>query len=311
VTAAGAAPRDGSRTHAELALGAASVAVVAWSFGPIIVRTVGVSTPTVVFWRLWIAQPIMFAAAYLTGGRPNRETLRVAWPAGVLFGVSIVFGFASYQNTSVANATLIGSLEPALMLLIAPWLFGERSSARRLALAAVAFGGTVLLVLAASDTSGANVRGDLFAVVNLVLFTAYFARMKIVRDRGVHALSLLACVVFVAALTVTPWALLTSNDLGSVSLAGYGWLVLMVLGPGLAGHGSMTWAQRHLDITIASLITLASPVMSVVLAWMIYDERLTPLQGVGAAIVVVSLAAIVVDERSSSVAESSVAETAA
>jgi drug/metabolite transporter (DMT)-like permease len=59
----------------------------------------------------------------------------------------------------------------------------------------------------------------------------------------------------------------------------------------------MTWAQRHLDITIASLITLASPVVSTVLAWWIYDEVLTPVQGVGAAIVLGALALLVAGER--------------
>ena len=95
--------------RAEVALAAATVAVLAWSFGPIIVRTVGVSTPTVVFWRMWLAQPVMIGAAYLAGGRLSLPLLRRAFLPGVLFGLSIITGFASYKTTSVANATLIAN----------------------------------------------------------------------------------------------------------------------------------------------------------------------------------------------------------
>jgi drug/metabolite transporter (DMT)-like permease len=287
--------------RAEVALAAATVAVLAWSFGPIIVRTVGVSTPTVVFWRMWLAQPVMIGAAYLAGGRLSMPLLRRAFLPGVLFGLSIITGFASYKTTSVANATLIANLQPALVLFVAPKLFGERVTKRQISFAVAAFGGILLVVFGASSSSGAALRGDLLAAANLVIFTVYFVRMKQIRDDGVHAYSLIASVFLVGALTVTPWSVLASHDLGSVNLRGYGLLLLMVLGPGLLGHGTMTWAQRHLDITVASMLTLLSPVLSTIWAWAIYEELLAPVQALGAVVVLGALAGIVVDARRDSV----------
>ncbi len=80
-------------------------------------------------------------------------------------------------------------------------------------------------------------------------------------------------------------------------------IALMVCGPGLVGHGLMTWAQRHLDLTVASLLTLASPVISATGAWLIYSEHLRPMQGVFATVVLLALAAIVVDARASTLSE--------
>lgn len=105
----------------ELAAGA----VTAWSMGPLIVRGVGASTRTVVFWRLWFAQPIMINAAYLMRGRLSWRLLRTSLVPGVLFSASIITSFASFQYTSTANATLIGALQPAVMLFVAPRLFGD------------------------------------------------------------------------------------------------------------------------------------------------------------------------------------------
>lgn len=286
---------DGDR--GDLALGVATLAVVAWAFSPLFVRWVGASTPTVVFWRLWLAQPVMIGAAYASRGRLSWPLLRRSvWP-GVLFGTSIVAGFAAVQHTSVANATLIGSLQPALLLMAAPAMFGERTDGRRLGLALVAFGATATLVLAAGETSGASLRGDLYAVVNLLIWTVYFVRVKRLRDEGVHAGSFLASVFLVAAITVTPWALVTGDDLGSVSSGGFFWLMATVLGPGLIGHGAMTWAQRHLDITVSSLLTLLGPVLSTLLAWMAYGERLNGLQLLAGGVVVAALALIMAGVR--------------
>lgn len=285
------------RTHREVALGAGLLAVTAWSFGPVFVREIGASTPTIAFWRMLLAQPVMIGAAYAAGGRLSLALLRrSAWP-GVLFALSLVTSFASYQHTSIANATLIGALEPAVILLVAPRLFGERTTGRQLVAAGAAFVGMAVVVLGAGETSGAGWAGNLYALANLVIWTAYFISVKRVRDDGVHAGAFLAGVFLVALVVIAPWALLVSHDLGSVPARGFVFVVLMVLGPGLAGHGAMTWAQRHLDITVSSLLTLLHPVLSTVWAWWIYDEELVAVQLLGAALVLAGLAAIVRESR--------------
>ena len=281
-----------------LALAAGSLAVVAWGIGPVLVRAIGTSTPTVVFWRFWMAQPVMIGVAYLTGGRLSLPLLRRAFVPGLLFSCSMFMGFASYQATSIANATLIGSLTPAVILLVAPRLFGEGSTGRQRLMAAAAFVGVAAVVFGAAASSGAHLRGDLYAAANLAIWTVYFIAVKRQRDQGVHAASFVAGVFLIAAIAATPWALLASHDLGSVGAKGYLLVLVMVIGPGLLGHGSMTWAQRHLTITTASLLTLGHPVVASIVAWIIEDERLTAVQFAGAAVVLGALAAIVADARS-------------
>jgi drug/metabolite transporter (DMT)-like permease len=286
------------REHLAITLGA--IAVFAWGFGPLMVRGIHASAPTIVFWRLWLATPVMVGAAYLTGGRVSTPLLRtVFWP-GALFGTSMIVGFASFQSTSIANATLIGALQPVLMLFIGPLLFGTRSGSRQILLAGIALAGIATVVLGAKQSSGASLRGDVLALINLGLWTAYFVRVKQIRNQGVHAGALLAGVFCMAALVVSPWVLLTSKDIGAIH--GSGWLMIlgMVVVSGLVGHGLMTWAQRHLDITVASLLTLGSPVISAIGAWAFFDQRLSGVQIAGALVVLTAIAAIVVDVRANS-----------
>jgi drug/metabolite transporter (DMT)-like permease len=287
--------------RAHLAISIAAVAVFAWGFGPLLVRGIDASAPTIVFWRLWISAPVMLIAAYFTGGRVSIPLFKSVFVPGVLFGISMLVGFTSYRETSIANATLIGALQPALMLFIGPMLFGDRSGARQILFAVIALAGISTVVLGAKDSSGASLHGDVLALINLGLFTAYFVRVKQVRNKGVHSAALLAGVFCVAAVVVSPWVLLTSHDVGGVH--GVDWLsiVTMVLVSGVVGHGLMTWAQRHLDITLASLLMLGSPVVSAVGAWFVFAQELSALQIAGAVVVLAALGAIVLDVRSNAV----------
>ena len=156
-------------------------------------------------------------------------------------------------------------------------------------------------MLGAKDSSGASLYGDLLALINLGIFTAYFVRVKQVRNQGVHAAALIAGVFCVAAVVVSPFVLLTSHDLGAIH--GTDWLSIlaMVFVSGLIGHGLMTWAQRHLDITLASLLMLASPVISAIGAWVAFGQRLSIVQVAGAFVVLAALGAIVMEVRTKAV----------
>ena len=278
--------------RAGLPLLAASVAVFAWGFGPLFVKGIDASAESIVFFRVVIAIPIATVVAYLTGGRITWRLLRIAFPTAVCFALSIITGFASFQETSIVNATLIPALQPALILFAAVPLFGERRTRTELVWAAIAFAGVVVVVAGASGAHE-SIHGDLLAAANLLVFTGYFLLAKQVRQTDVHAWALLAAVFIGTAVVVVPWTLLSTHNLGTIH--GTDWLLLLglVLLPGMVGHGLMTWAHHYVDVSITSMLTLANPVVSIVGAWLLFSQSLAPLQIVGAVIVLASLGAIV------------------
>lgn len=284
------------RRRSSLPLYAVCIAVFVWSFGPLIVRGATVSSLTFAFWRLWLAVPIMWTAAYLLGGRPSLAVFRRALVPGVFFGASMLLGFVAFKHTSVANATLIPALTPAVVLLLAGRLFGERRSRRQLLLAAVAFVGVTVVVFSAGSGGEASRGGDLAALANLAVWTAYFVMAKQIRNENSHAWALIATFFTLAAITVTPFCLVMSDDLGASTPKDWGLYLLMILVPGLVGHGLMTWAQRDVDISVSSLLTLANAPLSMVGAWLLYGQSLRWLQIVGVLLVIGSLAMIAIDQ---------------
>ena len=279
-----------------LPLLAVALAVFAWGFGPLFVKGIDASAPTLVFWRVTIGTVVAVAFAYLVGGRITLRLVVIAFPAGVCFALSFIFGFTSFQETSIVNATLIPALQPVLILLLATRMFGERRTGVELAYAALALTGVVVVVAGASS-DGSTLRGNVFALLNLLVFTGYFLLGKRARDADVHAWSFLAAVFIGACVIVVPWGLIASHDLGAIH--GTEWLLLfgLILFPGMVGHGLMTWAHHYVDVTVTSMMTLANPVVSIAGAWLLYDQVLEPAQMVGGVVVLVALGAILRRQR--------------
>ena len=285
------------RTNEERGLIAASVAVFVWGLGPLFVRAMGVSTPTVVTYRFAFGTPVMVIVALLLGGRFTRDLFRAAIVPGTLFGISMIIGFGAVLHTSIANATLIGNTMPVLVVVIAKFVYHEHVRIRQIAAAVVAAVGVAIVVVGAGKTADASLVGDSLAIANVGLWTAYFLKMKRLRDRGMHSWTLLACVSTIASLVAIPPCLIVSDDLGDVAGRDWWYLAGMVIGPALLGHGLMTWAARHLRLTVSSLLTLASPVVSAVGAWLWLDQSMSVTQGFGAAVVLAALGAIAFNAR--------------
>ena len=136
--------------------------VVGWSFANTIVRIAQVPALMFAFYRLWLGALAMVVLLVATRRRLTWAAIRLAGPGGVLFTLNIVFFFAAIKQTKVADVLVIGALQPALTLLVAGRLFGERVTRRELLWVAVSVAGVVVFVLAvwrgllgwAADVSG-------------------------------------------------------------------------------------------------------------------------------------------------------------
>lgn len=255
----------------------------------------GISAPVAAFtpMRLVLSIPVMSAAAIVGGGKLSWHLYRASIVPGILFFLSMASGFASFQHTSIANATLISNMQPVLMLLIAPRLFGERATPSRIILATVAIAGVSTVVLGAESGGEAGWSGDAFALANLGFWTAYFVLAKRQRDAGVHAGAFLAGIFTVAAAVSIPWALVLRPDISQVGGRDFILVVGQVLVAGLMGHTAITWCARFLDLTFVSLVNLLSPALSMIGAWVIYSQSMKVVQIAGAAVMMLAVAAIV------------------
>jgi drug/metabolite transporter (DMT)-like permease len=271
---------------------AATSAVVVWGFSSVAIKQVpDLNGLGVACYRIWLGAALVTVAFVAGGGRVTLRLLRASLWGGLAFTADLVLFFCAVQETSIANATVIGALQPLLVLVVAGPVFGERARAAELAWGAVAVAGTTLVVLG-GDGGGANSAvGDLLAVGALLSWTAYFAFTKAARAQ-LTAFEYLTGMSIVAAVAVLPLPLLFDGTLGTTDAQGWLTIVYLTAVNGLLGHFLMSWAHGHVTLLGVSLLTLGIPVVSAASAWWLIDEPLVPVQVLGMAVVVAALALV-------------------
>jgi drug/metabolite transporter (DMT)-like permease len=282
------------RIRDETGLGyfAVLLVVLLWGVGPLFVRAVDASALTIATARNWIAVPIALLIAAFAKAPLTWRWFVAAIPGGLVFAVAQTLGFASFHETSLANAAIISAVSPLLIVIVAVPLFGERLTGRQVALMALAFAGVLAVVLGADSGGDASLTGDLLAVGSLFAMTGYLLLMKHARMTGVPAAAYVAGVFLVTAIIVTPIDLVWGDSIGAISGIDWLWVAMLALLAGCLGHTLMTWAQRHVNVGIASIMILGTTVVTAAGGWIFFDQALTALQIIGGAVVLAGLSGV-------------------
>lgn len=268
------------------------VAVSVWGAVAIVARVVDrVDGLVLGFHRLWIGSLVTLAALYASGRRLDARVLRLSMTGGLAFGADIVLFFSALKHTTIANATVVGALQPALVMLVVGRLFGEKVAAQLVWWSAVAIGGVALVVYGSSGAPVWSPTGDLLAIASLFAWTAYFVASKQVR-REIPPFEYLAAMLLIATVAVTPVALLSGQRLDPGGLDAWAWIAALAIGSGGVGHLLLNWAHEHVELSVMSLLTLAVPIVAVTSAAIFLDEPLVLTQVFGMAVVISALAVV-------------------
>jgi drug/metabolite transporter (DMT)-like permease len=283
--------RETDEPTASTGLGTAAVvtAVFFWGMGNVLVKYIRLPGLALAFYRLVVGAFVYSIVLRVAGGRLTRQMILAAAPGGIAFGLDMALFFVSLKHTSVADASVITALQPALVFLVAGPLFAERLSRRMVGWTAVAVVGVVIAIVGSSAGAGRTLFGDLAAAVSLFAWSYYFVASKQARQK-LSALEYQAAMTVVAAFVIAPLALAQPSDLSVPDLATVGWIMVMVLVPG-GGHLLVNWAHRYSSIALASTLTLGIPVVGVIGAAVLLSEPLTAVQifGIGVALVALTL----------------------
>ena len=269
------------------------IAVFAWGIGPLLFLAPKISMNSILFYRVLFWPPLLYFFVRRNGSRLNKGLLKSVFVPGVLFGTSTIFGFTAITSTSIANATIIGTISTAIILFAAPKYLKETVSKVQIILALTSFAGVIAIVIGAGDTGGSSLYGDFLALINAILWTFYFISSKRRRVDGVDTWQFLFGVSVIQVCVVVPYALITSNDILEISWPDLGFLIAMTLFSGTIGHSFMLWAQKYVDASLSSMILLLGPVISSAGAWLVYKQEISPTQMIGGAVVLASLAGVV------------------
>jgi len=271
---------------------ALSAAMVAWGTTGVAAKAVDLGGMALAAYRSSVGAVALIAMLLLTGRRLTWAKFRVGIIGGIFLGLDLILFFSAVKLTTVANATVIGALQPALVILISAPLLGEKVARGASRWALVGLAGCTLVVFGAAGLPDWSVQGDSIAVLALLAWTGYFVASRMIRNK-VEALEYAATTAIVASLVAWPAAILFHQDVSWPDMQSWLWILGLAIVSGIGGHLLMSVSIPHLPLWASSTMTLSIPVISTVTAAIFLGESVAPAQVVGMAIVLLALAAAI------------------
>ncbi len=273
----------------------AAVAAAGWGLGGVFASLATAPGLVLTFYRLWIGAVLLTAVVYASGRRLSLHSLRAAFFGGLFLACDMSMFFSAIKLTSIVDATVIGALQPVLVIIAARPLFGERMGRTDGLWIALAIAGVTTAVLGPGVASHHAAVGNLLALGALVAFSAYWLVSKHARVAE-NALEYTASLSIVGGVLVAPAVLISGQSLTSVPPGGWIWIALLAVVPG-TGHVIMNWAHRYVDASISSVIGSSNPVVAAIAALVILGQPLTMLQICGGLVGIVAIAAVAARHR--------------
>ena len=204
---------------------------------------------------------------------------------GAAMGINWILLFEAYNYTSVAVATLCYYMEPTIVMLLSPFIFKERLSAKRAVCAAVAIVGMVLISGVIGGGQTGSVKGVLLGLGAAVLYSAVVIMNK--RISGLDAYSKTAIELMSAGAVMIPYMLLT----GGAGAAGFdARTVILLLTVGLI-HTGVAYllyfgSMDGLKAQSIAILSYIDPVSALLFSALFLGERLSLLTVIGAILII-------------------------
>jgi drug/metabolite transporter (DMT)-like permease len=246
----------------------------------------------VAFWRMVVVSVVWNVLLWSTGRRVTMRDVRQVYVPAIFFGLNLAIFFAGVTHNSVANAALIGSLAPFLIVPMGAWLFHEYLSPPALLFAVIAVGGLVLVLFSAPAVGDASLQGNVLGVIAMLLLVAYVVSTKHFR-REMDVTTFMATICPIATLAVLPLAV-AEGDVFGLSDTGWTYTLILTFTSGVAAQGLLVYAQRTIQIGTISIAQVAQPALAVVWSFLLLSEVVNVRQAVGIAIVTGGLLGFVV-----------------
>jgi drug/metabolite transporter (DMT)-like permease len=242
------------------------------------------------FWRGALALPFLAVWAWLERRHDaaSRATLReplFIW-AGVFFAGDLLLWHWSLLLTSIAAATLEANCAPLLVTLLAWLLWKQRPRPAFLLALALAFGGMLLILAPKLGAGGHALLGDALGLGTACFYAAYFLVVARLRSRyGTGIVMLTSTAVF--TLILLPLAL--TQRFFPVTAHGWWLLAGCAISAQVLGQSLIAYALAHLPATFSAVGLFAQVVAAAAYAWLLLGERLSPVQMLGGAVVLLAI----------------------
>ncbi|MEA2674031.1 MAG: hypothetical protein QOI92_1223 [Chloroflexota bacterium] len=265
------------------------------AFSGIFYKFAEVTPATATTFRCLYGLPILALVGWYEHRRFGALPMRTIWLAiiaGVFFAGDLLSWHHAVDAVGAGLATVLGNLQVIVVGLVAWVIFKERPPRPVLLALPIVLIGVVLI----SGVVGAGAYGvnpQLGVSLGIVTAFSYAGYLLVIR-RGSRDLRRPAGPVAIATASTAVVAIIYgvfSHELDPIpAWPSHGWLALLGITSQSIGYLIISISLPRLPAALVSIILLAQPVATVILARILLDERPSPDQLIGVALVVAGLA---------------------
>lgn len=213
-----------------------------------------------------------------------------------VFGFAGAFAFSHWGivRSTATNASLLITVEPISLILLSPWLLGERLGRREAVGAGLTLLGAMLVIVNGipgfTESLAPHWRGDLLLIVAGLAYASYslFGRGVLARHSpiAVTAWSIAWGAVAMVPLTALEWSAGATVRLGPRSIAGALYLAVIITA---LGYLAWNYALERVPAPRAAIFLNIQPLVGALLGAYYLGEPLTAFTVVGGALIVAGL----------------------
>ena len=265
-----------------------------------------ISPNAIIFNRLWIATLILGLSQKIgKSGQSKADysnqkaaedslstyTKRERWLlllVAVSSTASVVLWAWSLTQTSVANSTVLRNLTP-LFTSLCGWLVLKQKFDRQFCWGMlIAIIGAIVIGLDDWQLSGEGFWGDAIALLSALLYAIYLVASEQLRlHRSTTNILFWRCAF--GALLVFPVALLTEEYIFPISWSGWLLVIALAVVCQVCGQGLLIYSLNQFSASFVSLFLLLIPINTAILAWLIFAESLSCLNGIAFVLVLLGI----------------------
>ncbi len=246
------------------------------------------------FWRVALALIPIFIFSIIkrksAGPAPRTQAdYALLILPGAILAMDLAAWHLSITMTSVANATLLANLAPVFVALIGVAFLGASVTRLFTAGLVLALVGVVILKGGPAALGNGDLKGDAVAIVAAVFYAGYILAIGQLRSRF-DTLRIMLWSTASAAICIFPLAFFFEGNLLPASV--YGWSIVFGLAfiSHAGGQVAIAYALAYLPAAFSSLTLLLQPVVAAILAWVLLNESLGPMQAIGGLVVLAGIA---------------------
>jgi drug/metabolite transporter (DMT)-like permease len=210
-----------------------------------------------------------------------------------IFGYNALVFIGLTMGPASDGALIVPTLNPVITVLIATAFLGERLTRNRVVGIACATVGAAIVIVSAqsgADLSSRRLLGDLLMLGGAACWSVY-ATLGAITTRSGSPIGVTAVACLAGAVMLFPFGFLEQGYRDVPSWPASAWLDVgyLVVFATTIGFVLFYWAVQRFGAGMASLMSYLVPVFALVQAFFVLNERVTPLEVAGGAVILLGV----------------------